>query len=68
MSQTRDIEGTKAFFAQVSELHYYQLDKVATDRLVSSPRAIEEELGEYVEREVRPCTANPVSGTCKITI
>ena len=35
-------------------------DKVATDGLASYPRAIEEELGEDVEHEVRSCNANPV--------
>ena len=33
---------------------------MATDGLASYPRAIQEELGEDVEHDVRPCTANPV--------
>ncbi len=60
LSETRDMEGTKAFFAQALELHQESPEKVATDGLTSYPRAIEEELGEDVEHEVRPCTANPV--------
>lgn len=54
------MEGTKAFFAQAVELHEDAPNKVATDGLASYPRAIEEELGENVEHEVRPCTENPV--------
>jgi transposase-like protein len=60
LSATRDMEGTKAFFAQAIGLHDDSPDKVATDGLTSYPRAIEEELGEAVQHEVRPCTANPV--------
>lgn len=44
LSETRDMEGTKAFFAQVLELHEDPPEKVATDGLASYPRAIEEEL------------------------
>ena len=50
----------KAFFAQAIGLHEDAPEKVATDGLASYPRAITEELGEAVEHEVRPCTANPV--------
>ena len=61
LSKTRDMDGTKAFFAQAVGLHDDNIpDKVATDGLGSYPRAIEEELGEEVEHEVRPCTVNPV--------
>ena len=61
LSTTRDMEGTKAFFAQAVGLHSDEIpEKVATDGLNSYPRAIEEELGENVEHEVRTCTANPV--------
>ena len=52
--------GTKAFFAKAIDLHGDAPEKVATDGLTSYPRAITEELGEEVEHEVRPCTANPV--------
>ena len=60
LSKTRDMAGTKAFFAQAIGLHEDAPDKVATDGLASYPRAIEEELGQDTEHEVRPCTANPV--------
>ena len=60
LSKTRDMEGTKAFFAQALELHETPPEIVATDGLASYPRAIEEELGQEVQHEVRPCTANPV--------
>lgn len=61
LSETRDMNGTKAFFAQAVGLHGHNIpDLVATDGLASYPRAIEEELGKNVEHEVRPCTANPV--------
>ena len=60
LSATRDMEGTKAFFAQAVGLHDHPPDRVATDGLTSYPRAIMDELGEDVKHEVRPCTANPV--------
>jgi putative transposase len=60
LSSTRDRDGTKAFFAQAVGLHGDSPEQVATDGLASYPRTIEEELGEGVEHEVRPCTANPV--------
>lgn len=60
LSKTRDMNGTKAFFAQAVELHEDSPEKVATDGLASYPRAIKEELGQDTEHEVRPCTANPV--------
>ena len=46
LSKTRDMAGTKAFFAQAIGLHEESPDKVATDGLASYPRAIEEELGK----------------------
>ena len=60
LSATRDMAGTKAFFAQAMDLHQEAPETVATDGLASYPRAIEEELGTEVDHEVRPCTANPV--------
>jgi putative transposase len=61
LSKTRNIDGTKAFFAQAAGLHDdNKPEKVATDGLASYPRAIKEELGKDVEHEIRPCTANPV--------
>ena len=60
LSATRDMAGTQAFFAQAAELHETSPERVATDGLAAYPRAIEEELGQDVEHEVRPCTANPV--------
>ena len=60
LSKTRDMAGTKAFFAQAIELHEDAPDKVATDSLAAYPRAIKEELGEEAQHEIRPCTANPV--------
>lgn len=60
LSATRDMAGTKAFFAQAIGLHEDAPEKVATDGLASYPRAIEEELGQDTEHEVRPCTVNPV--------
>ena len=60
LSKTRDMAGTKAFFAQAIGLHEDVPENVATDGLASYPRAIEEELSEAVKHEVRPCTANPV--------
>ena len=61
LSKTRDMAGTKTFFAQAIGLHDDAPEKVATDGLASYPRAIEEALGEEVEHEVRPCTPNLVA-------
>ncbi|MEM9150101.1 MAG: DDE-type integrase/transposase/recombinase, partial [Cyanobacteria bacterium P01_F01_bin.3] len=58
LSATRDMEGTKAFFAQAIGLYDEGPEKVATDGLASYPRAIAEESGKAVEHEVRPCMAN----------
>lgn len=60
LSKSRDMAGTKAFFAQAFGLHEAAPEKVATDGLASYPRAVKEELGEDTKHEVRPCTANPV--------
>lgn len=61
LSKTRDMDRTKAFFAEAAEFDEDSIrEKVATDGLASYPRAIEEELGSDVEHEVRPCTENPV--------
>ena len=60
LSKTRDMEGTKAFFARAREISDDIPERVQTDGLASYPRAIEEELGEEVEHEVLPCTANAV--------
>ena len=60
LSETRDMEGTKAFFAQANGLHEDIPNMVATDGLGSYPRALKEELGEEVKHEVRPCTANAI--------
>lgn len=58
LSKTRDMAGTKAFFAQAIGLHEDAPDKVATDGLASYPRAIEEELGK--ESNTRFSLAQPI--------
>lgn len=60
LSKTRDMEGTKAFFASARKMADEILERVQTDGLASYPRAVEEELGEAVEHEVLPYTANAV--------
>ena len=60
LSETRDMAGTKAFFAQAAQLHETVPEKVTTDGLASYPRAIGEELGDEVEHKVVTCTNNPV--------
>ena len=60
LSETRDMAGTKAFFAQAAQLHDTSPEKVTTDGLASYPRAIKEELGDEVEHQVVTCTSNPV--------
>ncbi len=52
------MEGAKAFFAQAYEVAEQPPEQVATDGHRSYPRAIEEELGEGVEHEVRDCRGN----------
>ncbi len=56
LSETLDMEGTKAFFSQALELHEDAPEKVATDGLAPYSRAIEEKLGVDGKREVRGCT------------
>ena len=60
LSKTRDMEGTKAFFARAKEMIEITPDKVQTDGLASYPCAVKEELGEAVEHQVLPCTANAI--------
>ena len=60
LSKTRDMEGTKAFFARARTIAEDIPERVQTDGLASYPRAVEEELGEEVKHEVLPCTANAV--------
>ncbi|MBD3886093.1 DDE-type integrase/transposase/recombinase [Phormidium tenue FACHB-886] len=60
LSEKRDMEGAKAFFAQAYEVAEQPPERVATDGHRSYPRAIAEELGEGVEHEVRDCRGNPI--------
>ena len=60
LSKTRDMEGTKAFFARAREISDAIPERVQTDGLASYPRAIEEELDEEVKHGMLPCTANEV--------
>lgn len=62
LSKTRDLAGTKAFFAQAIGLHEDAPEKVATDGLASYPRALaqplprrnEEKLGQDTQHEMCP--------------
>ena len=60
LSERRDMEAAKAFFAQAYEVAQQAPERVATDGHMSYPRAIAEELGEGVEHEVRDCRGNPI--------
>ncbi|MBD3885999.1 IS6 family transposase [Phormidium tenue FACHB-886] len=60
LSEKRDMEGSKAFFAQAYEVAEQPPQRVATDRHSSYPRAIKEELRKEVEHEVRNCRGNPI--------
>lgn len=60
LSKTRDMDGTKAFFARAIENAENSPEQVQTDGLASYPRAIEEELGKEVKHTVLPCTANEI--------
>lgn len=60
LSKTRDMEGTKAFFARTREIADVIPERVQSDGLASYPRAIKEELGEAVEHQVLPCSANAI--------
>ncbi len=58
MSEKRDIESARAFFAQAHEIAGEPPQRVVTDGLSSYPRAIDEELGTDVEHEVRDYLGN----------
>ena len=60
LSEKRDMEAAKAFFAQAHEIAEQSPQRVVTDGLTSYPRAINEELGIDVEPEVRGCLGNPI--------
>ncbi|HEY9660668.1 MAG TPA: DDE-type integrase/transposase/recombinase [Allocoleopsis sp.] len=60
LSKKRDMEAAKAFFAQAYEVAKRAPERVATDGHTSYPRAIEEELGEGVEHEVRDCRGKAI--------
>jgi transposase-like protein len=60
LSEKRDMEAAKAFFAGAHEAAQHPPQRVATDGHTSYPRAIEEELGEAVEHEVISCRENPI--------
>ncbi len=60
LSEKRDMEAAKAFFAQAHEVAGQPPHRVVTDGLASYPRAIAEELGTDVEHEVRGCLGNPI--------
>lgn len=54
------MEASKAFFAQVYEVTQPPPQRVAADGHTCYPRAIDEELGEDVEHEVRSYRENPI--------
>lgn len=54
------MEAAKAFFAQAHEVAEQAPQRVATNGNTSYPRAIEEDLGEAVEHEVRDGRGNPI--------
>nr|WP_228035820.1 IS6 family transposase [Oculatella sp. LEGE 06141] len=60
LSEKRDMEAAKAFFAQAHEIAEQPPERVVTDRLTSYPRAITEELGSEVEHGTRGCLGNPI--------
>jgi transposase-like protein len=60
LSEKRDMEAAKAFFAQVQEMVEQQPERVVTDGHTSYPRAIASEFGAEVEHEVRSCLGNPI--------
>jgi putative transposase len=60
LSEKRDMEAAKVFFAQAYEVAQQAPERVATDGHTSYPRAIVEELGAGVEHEVRDCRGNPI--------
>jgi transposase-like protein len=60
LSEKRDMQAAKAFFAQAHEIVEQMPQRVVTDGHTSYPRAIAEELGAEVEHEVRTCLSNPI--------
>lgn len=60
LSEKRDMEVAKAFFAQAHEMAEQSPQRVITDGHTSYPRAIAEELGAEVEHETRSCLSNPI--------
>ncbi len=60
LSEKRDMEAAKVFFAQAHEVAEQPPHRVATDGHTRYPRAIAEELGEGVEHEGRDCRGNPI--------
>ncbi len=60
LSEKRDMEAAKAFFARAHEVAEQPPERVATDGHTSYPRAIAEELREGVEHEVISCRENPI--------
>jgi transposase-like protein len=60
LSEKRDMEAAKAFFAQAHEIVEEMPQRVITDGHTSYPRAIAEELDTEVEHEVRSCLGNPI--------
>jgi transposase-like protein len=60
LSEKRDMAAAQAFFAQARNRVAPVPEQVVTDGLSSYPRAIQEELGEDVEHEVRGCLGNPI--------
>jgi transposase-like protein len=60
LSEKRDMEAAKAFFAQAHEIAEQPPQRVVTDGLASYPRAIDGELGTNVKHEVRGCLGNPI--------
>jgi transposase-like protein len=60
LSEKRDMQATKALFAQAHEMAQAVSERVVADGHTSYPRAIAEELGAEVEHEVRGYLGNPV--------
>ncbi|MBD3884735.1 IS6 family transposase [Phormidium tenue FACHB-886] len=58
LSERRDMEAAKAFFAGAHEVAGQPPQQVVTDGLTSYPRAICEELGSDVKHKVRGCFGN----------
>jgi transposase-like protein len=60
LSEKRDMEAAKAFFAQAHEMAAIVPQRVVSDGHTSYPRAIAEELGAEAEHEVKNCLGNPI--------